>query len=155
MRSLSVLAALAALSTTPSFAGAASYGPLESMTSFEAVEAFKDQFDMICGDTFCEGEFSNLQFMGFDCAIEMTTKKVGQCLWTMSGSYADVVPATGKIKLTKKFFACDLHFKGNEADLEAFLAKASKGGDSGFQGLWEVTIPGTTKTMLDVISDCL
>ena len=118
-------------------------------------ERLAGEFNAICGDTFCAGDFGNLQALSLACSVEAQAQQVGQCIWVFAGSYAFVDRATGKVSMNKQVFECDLGFKGTAADLSAFLVAAAEGGASGTDGLRQVKIPGGGRTLMDVLLHCL
>lgn len=128
---------------------------LSSYDYSDALDSLKTQFDYICGDTFCEGEYWNLASLAIECSIDVESRGVGQCVWTLAGSYGEVDATTGKIAVKKDVFECDFGMKGKDTDLAAFFKAAAVQGN-GYDGLQEVTVPGTDgKTLMDVIGDCL
>src|SRR4051794_22774435 len=61
----------------------------------QMIKRLEGEFDNVCGDTFCGGDYANLTPIGLTCAV---TSKVGQihdCLWTFAGSSEIVTPTTG------------------------------------------------------------
>ena len=121
----------------------------------EAVSALEGQFDAICGDTFCEGDYSNLRSVGLDCSIAETSGTVGQCTWTFAGSYTDADPATGRLTVNAKTFVCDLGVQGTATELARFLTAASNKGAGGAYGLFTVAVPGSGKSLQDALICCL
>lgn len=121
-----------------------------------AIDSLKAQFDDLCGDTFCEGEFGNLTTLGIDCSIDVASASVGACVWTIAGSYTDIDPATGRIKVTHAVKACDFGFTGDAATLVRFLDDATAEGGFG-QGLRTVPVPGRADgaTLYQVLGSCL
>ena len=133
----------------PLAAHAAPAGFVDARTFFKAEPAYDaglralvKQFDDICGDTFCEGEFDNLTSLGIDCAIDSVTSAVGSCKWTFAGSYADIDAASGGVAVTHAVKVCDLPLHGDAAALLAFLGKASASGASFHEGLFSTALPG-------------
>ncbi len=110
-----------------------------------------EQFNIICGDTYCEGDYSNLTPMAFDCSVNPETMQVLSCLWLFAGSHTEVNAKTGNISHNKKFFSCDLGFKGNTSDLVAYMKAVQKPSFGG----WDTKIPGTNSTIQDVLGKCL
>ena len=53
---------------------------------FTLTAQLNHDFDDICGDTFCEGDYSNIESLRFRCSVEQTTGRVGRCLWIFAGS---------------------------------------------------------------------
>jgi hypothetical protein len=88
------------------------------MKRFEDAEArLGAAFDQVCGDTFCEGEFSNLRPMDLRCSVDTTKGTLKQCLWTFSGSSSSVNRKTGAVTTTAKLFKCKLMLaKGTPVD---------------------------------------
>lgn len=65
----------------PTYVDASSY--LQDDADFEAWFTLRRQlrlnFDAICGDTFCEGDYTNIQALRFVCSVQRLTGRVGQC----------------------------------------------------------------------------
>src|SRR5262245_46502134 len=65
----------------PTVAGAPAYRDVEESFDnetdqnrwFELRRRLRQDFDDVCGDTFCEGDFTNLQAMSFRCSASMRT----------------------------------------------------------------------------------
>jgi hypothetical protein len=58
-------------------------------------------FDAICGDTFCEGEYSDIRALRLRCSVDAVRGTVHECLWAfaasdlaVSGRRCDRGPAT-------------------------------------------------------------
>jgi hypothetical protein len=86
--------------------------------------ALKLGFDTICGDTFCSGDFSDLQSLDVSCAITKSTGNVRSCAWTFGGSYT-LVAKTGELALTTKTWSCPLAVTGSLAQLITVLTSAN------------------------------
>lgn len=120
----------------------------------DQLKSLKRQFEFICGDTFCEGEYSNLASMEFDCSIQKNGPGIADCVWSFAGSYARVNAGDGSVRVKARFYHCHVPFQGNVDQLRDFLAKASVEG-SGYVGLHETVVPGSTgKTLMDVLGAC-
>jgi hypothetical protein len=116
---------------------------------FDLKRQLRQNFDDICGDTFCEGDFSNLESMSLRCSASTRTHQLKTCVWLFAGSYETVTASTGNIRPTAKFFACKLPVQGTvTALLDALLAPSSRG------PLWQ-PLPGTTQSIYDSLADCL
>lgn len=89
---------------------------------FTARRTLVQQFDQICGDTFCGGEWTNLYSLGFDCSVSSKIGKVRECLWTFAGSNEAVSAATGAIDSSVSFFECRIKPGGNAVQLVDALA---------------------------------
>ncbi len=118
------------------------------------LDSLKRQFDYLCGDTFCEGEYGNLVSMEFNCSVNPASLVLGQCAWSFAGTTSAIDPATGRVDVTPKFFQCDLGVHGTLADLKIFLAAAAVEG-FGSIGIHDAVVPGTTKTLMEKLSECL
>lgn len=68
--------------------------------------ALKQGFDQICGDTFCEGEFTNIQSLAYRCSVHATSGRIGMCAWVFAASDEAVDPASGKIAVRPQSWAC-------------------------------------------------
>jgi hypothetical protein len=116
---------------------------------FELKRALRRDFDDICGDTFCEGDFSNLAAMSLRCSVSTRTGLLKSCLWLFAGSYETVTASTGSVRPVAKFFRCTLPVQGPPAALmDALLAPAARG------PLWQ-PLPGSGRAIYDVLGDCL
>lgn len=121
---------------------------------FDALESLKRQFDYVCGDTFCEGDFSNLKTLSIDCSIDQAAGKVGECAWTIAGSYADVDAQTGHLEVHQKTYVCKLPVAGSAEELANFLV-AVAADERGAHGLTAVKLPGNDKSAYDVLAGCI
>ena len=116
---------------------------------FELKRALRQDFDDICGDTFCEGDFTNLQAMRFRCSVSASTGQLKSCLWLFAGSYEVVTPSTGNIRPTAKFFHCKIPVQGTASQmLDTLLAPGSDG------PLWR-PLPATGQPIYDTLLNCL
>jgi hypothetical protein len=116
---------------------------------FAAEDALQAGFDAVCGDTFCEGDYSNLQALRFACSVRNTTGTLRQCKWLFGGSYNTLDSATGAITVDAKGYKCIVPVKGNVNDLSAALTAA---GDT---SAIDRTLPGTTGSAYDALLGCL
>jgi hypothetical protein len=126
---------------------------IEDDARFEAWYHLRRQlahnFDDICGDTFCEGDFTNLEALSFRCSVSTRTGQLRRCLWLFAGSYETVTASTGNIRPTARFFHCPVPLTGTPAAaLDALLAPGERG------PLWN-PMPGTTQSIYDTLIDCL
>ncbi len=156
LTAFTILFPLRAAAATPEFVDAADYFN-GAAAYYDGIASLARQFDDLCGDTFCEGDFSNLTALAFDCSVEKSTGALGQCVWTFAGSYSEVDAATGHVAVKRTVKGCKLPVKGDAQALLAFLAKAGKPGPSYHEGLYATVLPGdaTGRTLMDVLSACL
>ena len=83
-------------------------------------DALKLGFDNICGDTFCGGDFSDLQSLDVACAVTKSSGNVKSCMWTFGGSYT-TVKKTGELDLASKTWSCPVAVHGTLPQLIATL----------------------------------
>jgi len=88
---------------------------------FEAEARLNAGFDKVCGDTFCEGEFSNLRPMQLRCSVDATKGTIKQCLYTFFGSHASVNGKTGAVQSTAKLYKCKV-LLAKDTPIDAFYA---------------------------------
>jgi hypothetical protein len=79
----------------------------ESNSWYELTNFLKTSFDDLCGDTFCEGEYSNYESLGFTCSVDKNTGIAGSCVWVFAASNQDVT-ADGKVEVDAKTFKCSI-----------------------------------------------
>jgi hypothetical protein len=114
-----------------------------------ATSALKADFDAVCGDTFCGGDYSNLQALRFACSVRQTTGTLRQCKWLFGGSYNTIDATTGAITVHPKSYRCMVTVKGTANQLAAALTAA------------DTTDPidrpllGSTKSAYDALLGCL
>lgn len=120
----------------------------------DALNSLTQQFNAICGDTFCEGDYSNITSLSIDCSVNVTTKQVAQCIWTFAGSNANIDQDTGLLSIDKQVFECDLGVKGSATDLANFFRSATKT-DGTTAGLTGATVPGAGTDLMTVLGGCL
>ncbi len=105
-------------------------------------------FDDICGDTFCEGDFGDLQSLDFTCAVTRSTGNVKACAWTFGGSYSTVDAIKGTVDETSRTWTCPVKSKGTIGKLVSTL--------DGSSDPIQEALPGETTSAYDAIGDdCL
>ena len=104
------------------------------------------EFAGVCGDTFCEGDFANLQPLTFSCSVTSKTGSVKDCAWTFAGSYAFTDPKTAAIRVDAPAFVCHVAPKTTSVKLIALLQNSA-------DAIHE-TLPGTTGSLYDALVDC-
>jgi hypothetical protein len=68
--------------------------------------ALKRDFDNVCGDTFCSGEFTNIEALRYRCSVNRSTGVIGECIWTFAASDESVDPDTGKVVVNPRIWQC-------------------------------------------------
>ena len=103
------------------------------------------QFDDVCGDTFCEGDYSDIVGLRLACSVNKNSKRVSRCGWSFSGA---AVSVDAKGKLTADTFAkrCDVAIGATESDLVNALSNADP---------LNTKLPNSTKSLYDGLVDCL
>lgn len=108
--------------------------------------ALVDGFDDVCGDTFCEGDYSDISGLRFVCAVNTSTKKLKNCSWSFVGDYTTVAKSSGKITDHTQEWRCDVPVTSSVVDFVNAMNVADP---------LHATIPGKTKTIYDSLVDCL
>ncbi|MEO8798564.1 MAG: hypothetical protein ABI551_11825 [Polyangiaceae bacterium] len=111
---------------------------------YPGVGKIDDSFDQICGDTFCEGDYTDIDALGFECAVS-NAGNVKNCSLSLAGAYTEV-GSYGVITAHTKTWTCPISFAGKTATLVGFLAGADP---------YNATLPGSTTTIHDALVDCL
>jgi len=118
---------------------------------FRSVErALVAGFDGVCGDTFCEGEYYNLQAMRLRCSVERASGQVAGCTWTFAGSNSSVL-GDGSIDVDLRSYACALPLAAGtplESLLQALEAVPPR-------EAIDVPLPGTSTSVYDGLTHCL
>jgi hypothetical protein len=108
-------------------------------------------FDYICGDTFCEGEYSNIQSLRFRCSVERLSGIMGECIWTFAGSYEEIDPDNGRVQVDAPTWQCRAPLRPGTS-IERFYAALN---GSRPMDTIDATLPGTTQSIYDGLADCL
>ncbi|WP_437288743.1 hypothetical protein [Sorangium sp. So ce406] len=114
------------------------------------LRALDDDFDAVCGDTFCEGDYSNYEPLRFRCSVEEHTGTIGRCVWVFAASSEEILPSTGAVEVDARTFVCEMPIAPGTAvvDLvEALSAPADRAIDA--------ALPGTDRSLYDGLVDCL
>jgi hypothetical protein len=108
----------------------------------------KRNFDDICGDTFCEGDYSNIESLRYRCSVNQVSGRIGMCAWVFAASNEGIDSATGEISAQTKFWQCRTPLASHTRIEELLTALA---GDSPLYA----TLPGSNDTILNGLIDCL
>jgi len=110
----------------------------------------KHDFDDVCGDTFCGGDYSNLEPLRLRCSLNTTTQVLKNCSYVFAGSYETVNPSTGTIKVNAKTFSCHISVTGIKlSDFETTLTAA------GTTAPLQRTLPGKTESIYSSLIGCI
>jgi hypothetical protein len=116
---------------------------------YEMTAALRQGFDEVCGDTFCEGDYPNLEPLRFRCSAEQGSGQIGECAWAFAGSYAERTKK-GFITVEKAPFVCAFPVAASAAALAQALSPDACGEDPLRRAL-----PGGTTSIYDALVDCL
>jgi hypothetical protein len=108
-----------------------------------------NDFYNVCGDTFCESDYSNLTPLNFSCAVTSKEGKIKSCQYIFAGSFQLVDAKTGALNITSKTFVCKVPATGTVKSLMTFLSAA------GTTASIQRTLPGGTTTIYDALGGCL
>jgi hypothetical protein len=108
----------------------------------------KKNFNDVCGDTFCEGEYSNIESLDYRCSVEKDTGIIGRCLWVFAASNEDVRPSNGQILVDSQTWKCrsPLARKTRAAKLIHALDVPQP---------IHAILPRTSQSLYDGLADCL
>jgi len=136
----------------PSYVEAGSYftEPADIDAWYSLTRALKADFDHICGDTFCEGDYSNYQSLGFRCSIEQGSGQLGQCVWSFAASQDEIDAATGKVTVAGEIWSCPMPLE-DDTSASDFLSVLSSSDE---QPLF-TPLPGSELSLYDGLVDCL
>ncbi|HWM85214.1 MAG TPA: hypothetical protein VNO33_05235 [Kofleriaceae bacterium] len=107
-------------------------------------------FDAECGDTFCEGEYSNYQSLRMRCSAEERTGAVGSCVWILAASSEEIAQETGAIAVEGELFSCKMPV-GKETAIDELVQVLSEPGVRPIR----VPLPGSGQSMFDGLAACL
>lgn len=116
------------------------------------------QFYGICGDTFCEGDYPNLELRDNECTVAAGSETMKSCLFLFHGLYTSVNPLDGSIDFEEKTYACRLEFEGQKASLwYEFVKLVGAAGDDYQNGIMNdaLKIPGANVNFYDFFGHCL
>lgn len=108
----------------------------------------KRDFDDICGDTFCEGDYSNIESLGYRCSVDQASGQIGMCVWLFAASHEEIDPSTGEVLVQPKFWRCPTPLAPHTT-IEALLAAVAE------QSPLYAPLPGSDRSIYDGLTDCL
>ncbi|WP_157511092.1 hypothetical protein [Frateuria sp. Soil773] len=132
------------------YVDAASYltGDADIEAWYTLVDRLRRNFDDVCGDTFCEGDYANIQSLSYRCSVEKHSGVIGRCVWVFAGSVEEIDPERGRVLVDARHWRCrsPLARPTRIQDLLAAL--------SGPRPL-HAPLPGTGRSLYDGLVDCL
>ncbi|MDO1530363.1 hypothetical protein QMK61_16110 [Fulvimonas sp. R45] len=110
--------------------------------------ALRRDFDDICGDTFCEGDYSDIMSLRFVCSADAATGEIGQCVWSFAASDERIGERHGRVRASIPGWRCVSPLAPHTTvhELLAALAVAHP---------LQAPLPRTGATLYDGLSDCL
>jgi hypothetical protein len=133
----------------PAFVELADYywsqGDEQGLAWVETRQKLRQDFDDICGDSFCEGDFSDITALGLICSVEQASGHVSSCQWAF-GAANTSVSSKGAIDVDTDVFQCPIEVNASASELAAAL--------SGENPL-HAPLPGTTSSLYDSLIGCL
>ncbi|WP_394850554.1 hypothetical protein LZC95_24240 [Pendulispora brunnea] len=115
---------------------------------YALVSNLKRNFDDLCGDTFCEGEFSNIESLRYRCSVEKASGTMGTCVWVFGASKEDVTTSTGNVTVDTQTWRCKTPLAPNTS-VHDFLSALS-----GTHPI-DAKLPGSTQSIYDGLTNCL
>lgn len=116
---------------------------------YSMVIGLRQSFDEICGDSFCEGEYTNLTPLRFRCSMNVDSGRLDTCAWVFAASNNER-SKKGIHSVDKASYVCTFPVDATPAELSAVLDPQAEGED-----VLDRTLPGSTRTLNDVLIDCL
>ncbi|EKT4089425.1 MULTISPECIES: hypothetical protein [Stenotrophomonas] len=105
-------------------------------------------FDAICGDTFCEGEYSDIRALRLRCSVDAVRGTVHECLWAFAASDLEVSRNDGAIRARQPTWLCRLPL-GAGTPVEAFHAALAA------RDPLHDPLPGTSQSVYDGLTGCI
>ncbi|MGJ4731021.1 hypothetical protein [Luteimonas sp. SDU101] len=115
---------------------------------FTSTRNLRRDFDWICGDTFCEGEYTNIQPLRYRCSVHRLTGRIGMCVWTFAASHEEIAQATGRIGVQRAFWQCRTPLAAGTTIDQLLAALAVD------EPLY-APLPGLQRSVMDGLIDCL
>jgi hypothetical protein len=107
---LALLLAGSVSAAEPGYVDAVDYpGNSEGWEAFYQLRrGLERDFDAICGDTFCEGEYSDYRPLRLRCSVNRFSGVMRQCTWTFAASEISVEPRTGRLLVDTRSWRCPI-----------------------------------------------
>lgn len=115
---------------------------------YELQDRLIANFDEICPDTYCEGDYSNHLALQFRCSVRAVNGTVHACALVVGAGNLDIDPATGAVVAANRTWSCAAPL-APDTPVEAFHA-ALAGPRPLLAGL-----PGSGRSIHEALSDCL
>jgi hypothetical protein len=76
---------------------------------YSITSTMNGQFNDVCGDTFCEGDFSNITPLRLFCSVTSKVGNIHDCAWTFTASQHEIDPKSAAVAIDAVTYQC--HFK--------------------------------------------
>ncbi len=113
---------------------------------YDLIRKLNTSFTHACGDTYCEGDYSNLTPLTFACSATSKAGNVHECVWTFGAADVEVDTRTAGVLVNSPTFQCKIAMKTTATKLVAILAATDNPLDA--------TIPGAPGTIGAQLTDC-
>jgi hypothetical protein len=105
-------------------------------------------FEDICGDTFCEGDYSNIAPLRFQCSVQLRSGRIGACTWSFAASNEEIDAGTGQLAVDVPAWTCSIALAPGVTMTQLLVALAVD------EPLF-APLPGGTDAVYDSLVDCL
>jgi hypothetical protein len=105
-------------------------------------------FDQLCGDTYCEGEYSDYRPLRYRCSVRQRDGVIGQCVWTFGASEASIDPVSGQVQVDAQLWQCNTPLRKGTRLTGFYAALAGP-------GPMLAPLPRTTLSINDGLIGCL
>ena len=102
-------------------------------------------FDDVCGDTFCEGDYSDITPLRLACSVNQSTKRVARCSWSFAAAELSV-DSKGAVTARTAVKKCVVEVGSSATDFSALLS-----GDDPLN----TKLPGRKTSIYDALVGCL
>ncbi len=116
---------------------------------YGVIHGLNDQFNQECGDTFCEGDWSNLVPLTFGCSVTSKAGNIKDCIWTFAATDVAVDTRNAKVLVNSPTFQCHIAMKTTAVKLANLLTAADD--------KLRTPLPGAPATMPSIneqLSEC-
>lgn len=121
----------------------------EQDTWWDIRYALKREFNDVCGDTFCSGEYTNIESLNYRCSVNSSTGIIGECVWAFAASEEEVDPSSGKVVVKPRVWQCASPLAPSTSAQELVAALANN------RSPMQVTLPRTRMTLHESLIGCL
>lgn len=122
-----------------------SAGDTQGLAWNETQRKLAQGFDDVCGDSFCEGEYSDITALRLACSVNRNSQRVSRCQWTFAAANTSV-GAAGKISADTTTKTCTFPIDAKAGELTSALA-----GDDPLNA----KLPGKDTSIYDALIGCL